>query len=66
MSTPIKFNINFQCKCGETDKFLLKGTRNPYRLKILCLICEKEYIVEIVSKEIISWQDNLPRQFRTR
>ncbi len=59
----LKFNINFECKCGnkDTSKNIIRKN-NDKSIYVLCGICERKYEIEILSSEIKlenrTWQNH--------
>jgi hypothetical protein len=49
----LTFKLRFKCKCGvqDSDKFLLDQS-NAEKVTLLCMNCERKYVVGIVSREL--------------
>lgn len=48
------FEVHFQCKCQaftDINKFI-KTQINPAKIKLLCPVCERVYIISLTNEEI--------------
>ncbi len=50
---PLIFTINFTCQCGndKSRKFIKTMGVEDKQLEILCVLCEKRYQLQLISKE---------------